>query len=201
MSEPVKLRPAIRARWTQMLLEGIDLRMSEQEQASVRARLAPALVARIPTLDALEWLDMADHQHVLEAMYWGMGKARYVAYYRETARRIFRSRFLRHVAVAGARVFGRSALVRAFPGGWRLVIRDCGTLQVHRDDEGGVTQMTLSDIPASVARSDAVRLATAASIAAALDIGGYLGRVQVDPGPVRDRTFEFRVSLVVEPPA
>jgi hypothetical protein len=135
---------------------------------------------------------------VLDALYWGLGKPAYVAFYRETARRIFRSRFLRTVAVAGARVFGRSALVRAFPGGWNLVVRDCGVLKVHRDDAGGVTHITLRDMPASVARSDAIRLATAASIAAAIDIGGYLGRVEVDPGPVHDRTFEFRVSLVVD---
>lgn len=183
-----------------MLLEGLDIRLSDVELSSVRSRLHPDRIAYVEGLDGLEWLDIETHIHVLDALYWGLGKPRYVAYYRETARRIFHSRLLQAVAVAGARVFGRAALVRAFPRGWNLVIRDCGILEVARDELHGVTEIALRQIPPVVARSDAIRLATAASIAAAIDIAGYLGKVEVDPGPVRDRTFVFRVSLVVEPP-
>ncbi|MCX4247983.1 hypothetical protein [Paraliomyxa miuraensis] len=196
----VDAKPAIRARWTQMLLEGLDVRLSDVELSCVRPRLEPARLAYIRRLDPLEWLDIETHIHVLDALYWGLGKPRYVAYYRETARRILHSRLLKTVAVAGARVFGRAALVRAFPRGWNLVIRDCGILEVARDDARGITEIVLREMPPVVARSEAIRLATASSIAAAIDIAGYLGKVKVDPGPVRDRTFVFRISLVVEPP-
>lgn len=199
MAGPDLHSPAIRARWTQMLLDGIDVRLTDEQAAGVRLRLDPSQVARIRELHDLDWLDMQVHLHVLDALFWGLGKAQYVAFQRESARRIFRSRFLRTVAIAGVRVFGRSALVRAFPRGWNLVIRGCGTLEVHRDEEIGVSVLTLRDIPPQVARSEAIRLATAAAIAAAIDIGGYLGRVEVDPGEVRNCTFVFRASLVVEP--
>lgn len=183
-----------------MLLDSIDLRFSDAEAARVRPRLDPDRLAYIRELDDLDWLDIETHIHVIDAFYWGLGKPRYVAYYRETARRIFRSRLLQTVVVAGARVFGRSALVRVFPRGWNLVVRDCGALAVERDDAGGITEITLRDIPPVVARSDSIRYAIASSLAAGLDIAGYIGRVEVDPGPPRDRTFVFRVSLVVEPP-
>ncbi len=183
-----------------MLCAGIDERLTDAEAICVRERLDADRVAYLRGLDGLEWLEIETHIHVLDALYWGLGKARYVAYYRERARKIFRSRFLRAVVVAGARTFGRAALVRAFPRAWNLVIRDCGVLEVARDDDGGITEITLREIPPVVARSDAIRLAIASSLAAGIDIAGYLGRVEVDPGPPRDRTFVFRVSLVVEPP-
>ena len=193
--------PAIRARWTQMLLDGIDVRLTEEQSLAVRARLDPASVARIRSLDELDWLDMDTHMHVLDALFWGLGKAQFVAFQRESARRIFHSRFLRTIAIAGVRVFGRSALLRAFPRGWNLVIRGCGKLEVQRDEAAGTTEITLRDIPPHIARSEAIRLATASAIAASIDIGGYLGRVEVDPGVVKNCTFVFRASLIVEPPA
>lgn len=200
MTSALNPMPAIRARWTQMLLEGTESRLRDAELSSVTPRLDPERLARIRGLDGLDWLEIEAHIHVLDALYWGLGKPRYVAYMRETSRKIFRSRFLRAVVVTGARVFGRKALVRAFPRGWNLVVRECGLLEVERDDAGGITEITLREVPPVVARSDATRLAIASSLAAAIDIAGYVGRVQVDPGPARDRTFVFRVSLVVEPP-
>jgi hypothetical protein len=188
--------PAIRAGWTQGLIGALEEYIASERVEVILQQMGAEAVARIRSMKELDWLDIETHIRLLESMLGVLGRAEYVAFYRRTSVEIMRSHFLSAIAVAGVRALGRSAILHTLPRGWNLVIRGCGRLSVRRPPDAGYVEVTLAEIPPGVATSEAIRLGTAAVLAAACDLGGYPARVQVDPDKPRHCTFVYRVSLV-----
>jgi hypothetical protein len=191
-------RPALRARWTQVLFDMVD-RLTPDEQASFEERVGRTKMEYLRGSDSLAWVPIEDHLHVLQSLYDLVGPREFVAYVRSAGGDALRSPFLRTVAVTGVKVFGRAALLRVLPRAWRLSMRSCGRLIVERDADQGTSRIIIREMPKQLEGNTQWRLAFAATLASTLDLGGYIGSVRVDEGTYADGELRYVVSLVVEP--
>lgn len=190
--------PAMRAIWTRQLIEAAR-ELNDEQRAGFEGRVGATKLVYLEQTDLLSWVPIEDHLTVLDALLDVLGPAEFVALGRRAAVQTMRSPFLRKVAVVGVKLFGRAALLRVLPRGWRLSLRNCGQLRVVRDAKAGITDLIISDLPPQLWNSASYRLVLAATFAGTLDLGGYVGRVQVDDGEYADEELRFRVSLIIEP--
>lgn len=190
--------PALRSVWTKQVLHAAE-DLSEDHRRGFEGRVGETKIAYLQQLDTLAWVPAEDHLDVLDAMLAVLGPADFVALIRRAGVQAMRSALLRKVAVMGVKLFGRAALLRVLPRAWRLSLRNCGQLRVERNAEQGYTDLIISQMPEPLWSSASYRVALAATFAGTLDLGGYVGRVQVDDGHYENGELRYRVSLIVEP--
>jgi hypothetical protein len=186
--------PAIRARWTQLLLRETRA-LPEPERGRILAALEPGDLEKIDRAAALGWLPVEINMRLVRGAYRELGAPAYVALYRRAANANLSSPLLRAIAM-GARMLGRNALMEALPRGWDIVLRNCGRVRVARDARRRITHVELEGVPSPIRDDAAFRLGIAGVLAACMDFGGYVGRVHTDP--VDDETIRYRLSLVEE---
>jgi len=192
-------RPSIRAGWTRGLLRYFEAHADPAQVASVLSRVPPPTQHAIRTLEGLSWLDIGAHLEMLESMRSEVGPIEFVSLTRAASLGMMKGSMLRTTAVAGVRVFGRAAILKVLPRGWRLMVRGCGHFRVRRHPELNVTEVALAEMPLIVAASEGAKLATAGMLAASCDLAGVPGRVQVDRPGTDATTFVFHVSIHGEP--
>jgi hypothetical protein len=173
--------------------------LQDEQRASVTAAAGLELLERLRGVDDYDWVPIEQHMVVLDALFSQLGPSEFIAFYRRVAFANFQSGLLRAIAVSGVRVFGRRALLRVLPRGWKVVIKGCGHLRVERDAKAGVTHLLITELPPILAASDAWRLSLGAVLAATLDLGKYIGRVKMDEGHYSDGALRYTVSLIVQP--
>ena len=192
-------RPSIRAGWTRGLLRYLEEHAEPARVASVLSRIRPESQQAIRALDGLAWLDIAAHLELLESMRTEVGPIEFVSLTRAASLGLMQGGLLRTTAVAGVRVFGRAAILKVLPRGWRLIVRGCGNFRVRRHPELNLTEVALAEMPPIVAASEGAKLATAGMLAASCDLAGLPGRVQVDREGTDATTFVYHVSVHGEP--